>query len=247
MRTVNGQMMDVKTYQAQAAPPANATFSMSMDTVNPRFDPALSGSSTYEKNLLDAQAKTIGEDESCCSWRGFGARLESRRGRAGLCCCLLFMILFGIILGVLYPRFPTVGFDSADSIHSLKFQKIGNKTFRLYGNATIVINNPNVYAISLAGLNVTDTWGNSPSTISFTERLDNFNIPAEGLSLHIIPVNVVFPSTFNAVEFGALITQCTTTGLVSVIRGVAEINIVGLIYTWNFGPQQITSSCLSFI
>ena len=115
MKTADGRLQDVKAITVQQTPPAQPS---DLESSNPLF----SSNNAAGKSLVagkfglpeDYEEKT---NRSCMV--RCGEQIEKKNCKICLGVCFAFIIIFAILIGVLFPRFPTVDVDrneTADGI-----------------------------------------------------------------------------------------------------------------------------------
>jgi hypothetical protein len=124
----------------------------------------------------------------------------------------------------------------------------GNGTFRIFGNMTMIINNANVYSISISAMELNGTIGKSaPNQIFFSQIIEALEIPANGVSRHKLPLDIVIPSTVDKAALASEVsTECIANlnKLNTVMSGKATVKALGIVVPFQFGPQTFQTRCL---
>lgn len=165
-----------------------------------------------------------------------------------VCCCFLLVVAAAIVIGVLYPRFPTLYVNRTESAKSLGLdRRAGINT--IFGNMSVVFENPNPYEIDIEGVEMEITVGTQSATqVKFNATLGQFNIPGSQASSQVIPIAVPIPANVNAVALGVdIAADCLRDNLMSSkVRGVAQVKALGMAMDYNFGPMDVESACIEF-
>jgi hypothetical protein len=119
---------------------------------------------------------------------------------------------------------------------------------RIFGNVTLAINNPNLYAISLAGMEVNGTIGkNVTNQLHFHQEVQALEIAANGRSSHIVPFDLSVPPE---IDTAALISEITRECITNInkmkilMSGTTRIKVLGSTINFSFGPQFFDSRCI---
>ena len=163
-------------------------------------------------------------------------------------CVFIAVVIFAILLGVLYPRYPTVDVNRAATAKTMSFDRnINGSIDRIQGNVTLTFSNTNVYTISLAGMDITGLIGAAPNSLPFNDSIGALEIPGNAASVHIIPIAIDVPPSMNLAQFTlSIVAQCVANQnmIKSVVSGVARINVLGSVIPYSFGPLTVSSPCL---
>jgi hypothetical protein len=117
------------------------------DIVAPRATPGFQAG--YQQNSFQGGIPPIsnefGGGLAQTNQRDYGSFFGSRKGKiciASICCSI---IVFGVLLGVLYPRYPIVDVNRNAALHTL--QIVNNNS--IVGYLPMSFYNPNLYPIDL--------------------------------------------------------------------------------------------------
>ena len=124
VKTADGRVTDLKAIAAPslALAPSSAPTGMDMEADNPVF---MGGAKAQPKSLYENYGATEGGAPPSAGKCGrCGTFLETRRGRLCAAYCVFSIILFAILIGVLYPRFPTVDIDRKATAQSIDVSQI---------------------------------------------------------------------------------------------------------------------------
>ena len=124
----------------------------------------------------------------------------------------------------------------------------GEDIWRVFGNMTLIINNANVYSISLADMTVNITIGKeAPNQLNIVQNIDSLEIPANGGSRHRIPIDIVIPPT---VDKTALATEVTTecvknlNKIATLVASRGKVTVLGTTIDYTFGPSLFDGRCI---
>ena len=106
-----------------------------------------------------------------------------------------------------------------------------------------------MYSISLAGmqLNGTIDYQNPANEFSYNQTVGALFIPASSTTEQRLPINFVVPPTINIPALTGDIAVLCLKGLnkiTTLVQGTAFVNVLGHIFPFSFGPEQVQSTCL---
>jgi len=246
VKTADGRLTDVSAIATTATPAYSkpAAGGGDLEASNPMF----AASKYPEKSAFSSPVNEQAQSDSCLI--RCGSRLERPKVRIAIAICIFFVIVIVVLFAVLFPRYPVVDIDRNATADEITVDKVslGNNIWRVFGNATVVMNNPNVYPISIAGMEVNGTIGrNPPNQVSFYQAIGALEIAANGISRFRLPVDLVIPPEVDKVALANEITSdciANLNKLKTLMSGRARVNFLGSQLTFSFGPQYFEARCL---
>ena len=88
---------------------------------------------------------------------------------------------------------------------------------------------------------------NPPNQVSFADTIGALDITANGVSRHVIFVDVPIPPTVDKTELAEdIVSECATNvgKMIMLASGTARVNFLGAIVPFSFGPSNFLVDCL---
>lgn len=172
--------------------------------------------------------------------------MKSRKGRVASWLCLLLFIL-AILLGILYPKLPTVYINREETARTIGVQKDNGTPVRVYGDIDVNVDNRNVMDIELSEMYLEVLLGKqSISQVRVSTIIGARTIPGAKVSRHVIPVSIPLPTSLNLIALGLdLAADCLRDNKMTiVISGQAKLTALGTKMNYKFGPIPVEAVCL---